>query len=366
MTEAATADVVNLKARKTEVPPEDARVDGIEARLLVKVMREMLRTRFVDQRLEKLQRQGRIGFHVGAYGEEATIIASAAALEADDWIAPCYREFGALLYRGYPLQAYLDNVFGNAEDTVRGRQMPDHVTSRALNYLSVSSPVGTQITQAVGLAWAAKHRKEARVAAVFFGDGATSSNDFHAAMTMAGVHKLPALFLCRNNQFAISVPTDKQCAAATFADKGPGYGVYAERLDGNDVPAVIRAVRAARERALAGEGATLLELVTYRLGGHSTSDDPSAYRSDDELAARTEGDPVRRLREQLSAKGYWSEALEASFLETIEREMKACVAAAESKPKPPLESLFTDVYAEMPWHLRMQWSEAAAQDEDEA
>ncbi len=351
----------SLRLAPLTLPPAaPAKAGAVSLELLANVLRWMLRARFIDERLEKLQRQGRIGFHVGALGEEGAILGATAALKADDWIVPCYREFAALLYRGYPLERYLDNVYGNCDDVVQGRQMPDHVTSRALNYLSVSSPVGTQITQATGLAWAAKLKGERRVAAVFFGDGATSSNDFHAALTIAGVHKLPTLFLCRNNHFAISVPTDQQCAASSFAAKGEGYGVLGLKVDGNDVAAVISAVQAARARALAGDGPTLLELDTYRLGGHSTSDDPTRYRSQEEFEAFQAKDPVVRLRETLTQAGAWSEALEADALAQIKTELTQAVGRSEAKAKPPLSSVFHDVYAEMPWHLRAQWREAEA------
>jgi pyruvate dehydrogenase E1 component alpha subunit len=250
-------------------PPTDPR---LEPDRVLAIYRAMARARLVDAQLEKLQRQGRIGFHVGALGEEAAVVASTAALAPEDWVFPCYREAAALLYRGFPLQRYVDNMFGNQDDPVEGRQMPDHITSRELRYGSVSSPIGTQITHAVGLAHGIRLRKKQEVAAVFFGDGATSSNDFHAGMNFAGVWKAPVLFLLRNNRWAISLPSEKQTACKVLADKAAGYGIPAIRCDGNDALAVYSAVRQARDRALRGEGPTLVELLTYRKGSHSTSE----------------------------------------------------------------------------------------------
>ena len=217
--------VLDLEGRAD--PSRDPRLELALAR---KIYEGMLRARLIDVRLTKLQRQGRIGFHVGAEGEEAAIIASAAAMRAQDWLFPCYRESGAALYRGYPLQTYVDNMYGNANDVVKGRQMPDHITSRDAHFGSVTAPIGTQITQAVGFAWAAKLKKEDVVTGVYFGDGATSSNDFHAGMNFAGVFRAPTIFLLRNNGWAISVPAEHQTASRTYADKGVGYGVPAVRV----------------------------------------------------------------------------------------------------------------------------------------
>jgi 2-oxoisovalerate dehydrogenase E1 component alpha subunit len=324
---------------------------------VIDIYRAMTRARLVDAQLEKLQRQGRIGFHVGALGEEAAVVGAAAALSAEDWIFPCYRELAALLYRGFPLERYVDNMFGNADDPVKGRQMPDHYTARHLRYGSVSSPIGTQITHAVGLAYGIKKRGEREVAAVFFGDGATSSNDFHAGMNFAGVWKVPVLFLLRNNRWAISLPSEKQTAAKALADKAAGYGVPAIRCDGNDALAVFGAVRGARERALRGEGASLVELVTYRRGSHSTSDDPRAYRDESEVSEWSRMDPVARLEGYLRGLGAWGDAEQEALEREVTAELKACIALAEKKPKPALATIFEGVYAETPWHLREQREE---------
>jgi pyruvate dehydrogenase E1 component alpha subunit len=336
-------------------PSRDPRLDVAFVR---KIYEGMLRTRLIDVRLTKLQRQGRIGFHVGAEGEEAAIVASAAAMRAQDWLFPCYREVGAALFRGFPLQAYIDNMYGNANDVVKGRQMPDHITSRDAHFGSVTAPIGTQITQAVGFAWAAQIKKEDVVTGVFFGDGATSSNDFHAGMNFAGVYQTPTLFLLRNNGWAISVPSSRQTASRTYADKGLGYGVAAVRVDGNDALAVYAAVHQAVERAAGGQGPTLLELITYRAGAHSTSDDPTAYRDKAEVERQLKRDPLRRLRRHLEQLSAWSEQEEKRYIDEVHAELQACIDRAEAAPQPSIASMFEQVFEHQPEHLREQQHEA--------
>ncbi|WP_437679274.1 thiamine pyrophosphate-dependent dehydrogenase E1 component subunit alpha [Sorangium sp. So ce131] len=329
-------------------PAHDPRLDPAEVIALYKAM---VRVRALDERLVALQRQGRIGFHIGSLGEEAAILGSVSAMRPQDWVFPCYREFGAALYRGLPLQRYIDNMFGNANDTVKGRQMPDHYTYRAGHFGSVSSPIGTQITQAVGFAWGAKLKREDLATLVYFGDGATSSSDFHNALNFAGVFKAPVVFFCRNNGWAISVPTERQTASNTFAGKGAAYGVPGVRVDGNDLFAVVKVTREAVARAARGEGPTLIEAMTYRLSGHSTSDDPKAYRPDAWLDPWRRLDPLARLRGHLERTVGWTEAQDREIEAALEAEFKACVAVAEKTPPPPLESMFEHVYAEPPWHL---------------
>jgi 2-oxoisovalerate dehydrogenase E1 component alpha subunit len=330
---------------------------GLSVDRVVALYKAMVRTRVIDDRLNRLQRQGRIAFHVSSLGEEAAIVGAAAALRDPDWIVPCYREVGALLWRGYPLQRYVDHMYGNAGDPVRGRQMPEHTFSREHRYLSVSAPIGTQIPHAVGVAMAAKKRGLDECVGVFFGDGATSSNDFHAAMNFAAVYRAPVLFLCRNNGYAISLPTSQQTAVRTLAEKAPAYRIPASRTDGNDVLAVWRAVREGVERAAEGGGPTFIELMTYRLGGHSTSDDPRIYRDQEEVDAWRRGDPLTRLRRHIEQREVWSPELDADWQAICEAEVKACVLKAESTPASDLRDVFTDVYAEQPWHLREQEAE---------
>ncbi len=333
----------------------DPRLDpGLSIDRVVAMYKAMVRTRAIDDRLERLQRQGRIPFHVGSLGEEASIIGAAAALRPEDWIVPCYREVGALLWREYPLQRYVDHMFGNADDPAKGRQMPDHTFSREHRYLAVSAPIGTQIPHAVGLALAAKKRGLDECAAVFFGDGATSANDFHAAMNFASVYRAPVLFLCRNNGYAISMPVAAQAAVEHLSDKAAGYGMPGVRVDGNDVLAVWSAVRDALERARRGDGPTFLELVTYRLGGHSTSDDPRIYREQAEVEHHRRSDPLVRVRRHIEGRGAWSVELDADWSAVCAEEVKDCVRRAEAKPPPALDTLFRDVYAKQPKHLQEQ------------
>lgn len=340
---------------------------GLSIDQVVAFYKAMVRTRVIDDRLQKIQRQGRIAFHVGSLGEEGAIIGAAAALRDRDWIVPCYREVGALLWRGYPLQKYVDHMYGNAGDPVRGRQMPDHTFSREHRYLAVSAPIGTQIPHAVGLGMAIKKRRLDECVGVFFGDGATSSNDFHAAMNFAAVYRAPVLFLCRNNGYAISLPTHSQTAVRTLAEKAAAYGIPASRVDGNDALAVWRAVRQGAQRASEGGGPSFVELVTYRLGGHSTSDDPRIYRSEEEVEAWRRYDPLLRLRRHIEERGTWGDDLEADWRAACEAEVRDCVARAERKPPAALRDVFTDVYEEQPWHLREQQAECLGglRDQDE-
>jgi pyruvate dehydrogenase E1 component alpha subunit len=343
------ADVVKaLRADGSLDPEHDPHLSPAE---VLGLYRAMLRTRLLDDRLTTLQRQGRIGFHIGSLGEEAAILGSAFAMRERDWIFPCYREFGAALLRGMPLQRYIDNMFGNADDPCKGRQMPDHYCYRKVNFTSVSSPIGTQITQGVGFAWAAKLKKDDLAVLVYFGDGATSSNEFHNGLNFAGVFKTPSVLLCRNNGWAISVPTERQTASSTFAEKGIAYGVPGVRVDGNDLFAVVKVTREAVARAARGDGPTLIEAMTYRLSGHSTSDDPKAYRPEAWLEPWKQLDPIRRVRRHLERQRPWTDADDRAIEAEAEAEIKACVAAAEKAAPPSLESLFEDVFATPPWHL---------------
>lgn len=331
---------------------------------LRKIYRFMLLARVLDDRLIRLQRQGRIGFHIGSLGEEAAIVGSAAGLRPDDWLWPCYREYAAALYRGMPLQAYVDNMFGNAGDPVKGRQMPDHWTGRPWNVGSVSSPVGTQIPQAAGMAWAAKLMGHDRTVLVYFGEGATSEGDFHVGLNFAGVYKAPCIFFCRNNEWSISVPSARQTGSETFAQKAVAYGIRGVQVDGNDPLAVAWVVQDAIERGRRGEGPTLVEALTYRLGAHSTSDDPRGYRKESEVEPWKAKDPVPRFRAWLESRGDWTEAEEKDEVAQIDAALKDAIATAEKTPAPELESLFEEVYGKLPWNLVEQLDEARAARKD--
>ncbi len=325
---------------------------------LLGLYRWMLLGRSLDERMITLQRQGRIGFYIGAIGEEATVFGTVAALEPQDWIFPSYREHGAAFMRGLPLVTFMANLFGNAGDLVKGRQMPCHESWAPGHFVSISSPVATQVTQAVGAAWAARIQGDDMVPIAFFGDGSTSAHDFHTGLNFAAVMKLPVVFACRNNGWAISTPSASQTVSETMAQKAIGYGMRGERVDGNDLIAVWAATRRARQRAAAGQGPTLLELVTYRMEGHSTSDDPRAYRPAEVVEPWKRKDPIKRVQKLLEARGLLDEAGDAVLREEVRLEIQAALREAEAfPPKPPVESLFEDVYAEPGWAQREQLAE---------
>ena len=333
-------------------PEREPNLTGDELRRL---FRAMTLQRILDDRMIRMQRVGRIGFYLTCTGEEAVPYGTAHALRDGDWIFSAYRETGAALYRGYPLRTFMNQMFGNAEDTVKGRQMPVHHTARNINFVSISSPVGSQIPNAVGAAWAAKLQKKDDVVVGFFGEGATSTPTFHVSANFAAIYKIPVILICRNNGWAISVPRERQTASPTFAQKAIAYGLEGVLVDGNDVLAMIHAVREAAARARRGEGATLIEARTYRIGAHSTSDDPSVYRDPAEPSEWKSRDPIHRLRDYMKARGELPDDFEATVQREAEAEIRQAIAEAERVPaKPPLETLFEDVYAEGPWHLREQ------------
>jgi 2-oxoisovalerate dehydrogenase E1 component alpha subunit len=327
---------------------------------VISLYRFMLLERTLDLRMLSLQRQGRIGFYGPSVGQEAAIVGAAFAMEPRDWIFPQYREPGAALVRGMPLTQLTAQFFGNDMDAIKGRQMPCHYVYREGNFMSISSCVGTQIPLAVGAAWAAKIRKDPIVSLVYFGDGGTSTGDFHVGMNFAGVFGAPVVFLCNNNQWAISLPVRKQTAAATLAQKAAAYGFEGVRVDGMDALAVVAAVRAAQRKARGGGGPTLVEAVTYRLGPHSSSDDPTRYRDDKEVEPWRRRDPINGMRKHLVARGIWDDDAEKRLQQELDDAITEAVHAVERSPPPPLEAMFTDVYAEMPWHLREQLADLRA------
>ncbi len=307
--------------------------------------RTMLLCRATDDRCISLQRQGRIGFYAPASGQEAAQVGSARALGKEDWVFPAYRELGVALTRGVPLQLLMNQLIGNSGDLCKGRQMPNHYGFREFRFVTASSPIGTQITQAVGAALAARHRKEPVVTITYFGDGATSSNDFHAGLNFAGVFHAPTIFFCQNNQWAISLPREKQTRSATLAEKAQAYGFPGVVVDGTDVEAVYQAVALARRRALMGEGPTMIEAQVYRFGPHSTSDDPRRYRMDSEVAQWKENDPIKRLKERLVAEGQLDDARDQRMVEAAHAEVSRALEAAEKLAPMEPGSFLDDVFA---------------------
>ena len=319
----------------------------LPAETLLRGYRNLVLVRTLDARMLSLQRQGRIGFYVPSTGEEACQVGSALALAKEDWVFPAYREPGCALTRGLDLKLMVAQEYGNSLDANKGRQMPNHFGWKSIHYVSASSPVGTQIPQAVGAAWAAKIRGDKVVTLVYFGDGSTSGSDFHVGMNFAGVFKTPCVLFCKNNQYAISVPLARQTAARTIAQKAAAYGVDSARIDGNDFLAVYAATKAAVDKARAGGGPTLIEAVTYRMGPHSSSDDPTRYRSKEEVAQWQARDPIERARKYLELKGLWSTAKEEALRKDLDAQITDTIREVEKSPPPGLETLFTDVYAEL-------------------
>ncbi len=326
--------------------------------LLLHMYRTMATVRKFEEISMGLQRQGRIGFYIGAAGQEACSVGSTAALKKDDWIFPAYREPGALLLRGETVLQLFHQLFGNALDYNKGRQMPNHFNSREKNVVTPSSPIATQLPHAVGMAMAAKVMKRKDIAMTFFGDGATSENDFHSGMNFAGVFRAPVIFLCQNNGYAISLPTSRQTASETLAHKAIAYGIPSERVDGNDVLAVYSATARAVERARKGNGPTMIEAITYRLGPHSSSDDPTKYRESSEVEEWKKKDPIRRMSGYLRKKGLLDQESDRKLLDEIDREIRTAAKKAEATPKPSIESMFENVYSELTWNLREQMEEA--------
>ncbi len=329
---------------------EDGQLDskkdpGLSTELLLKMYKNMALTRAYDERGMMLQRQGRIGFSVPSFGQEAIQTGTAAALKSGDWVFPSYREPGVFLYRGASLFHMFCNLWGNAGDICKGRQMPVHYSFADKKLFSVSSPIATQVIQAVGVAMASKIRKEKDVAITYFGDGGTSENDFHTGLTFAGAYQAPVVFICTNNQYAISVPLHKQTGCKRLVDKAIGYGMPGIAVDGNDIFAVYSATKDAVDRARKGEGPTFIECVTFRMGPHSSSDDPTRYRDENLYQAWRKRDPIDRLRKVLEGKKLWDSKKEESLQAELKQQLAEAVEEAESQPQPSIETLFDDVYA---------------------
>jgi pyruvate dehydrogenase E1 component alpha subunit len=350
-------DLGLLRVLRDDGAADPATDPGMPPEMLLRAYREMKRVRLIDTRMMLLQRQGRIHFAGECRGQEATPIATALALEPSDWVFPALRESSIMLARGFPLPKYIAQYFGNAGDVLKGRQMPSHMSGRQVNQVAWSSCMATQLPHAVGAAWAAKTRRERAITVGFVGDGGTSEPDFHNALNFAGVFRVPCVIVCQNNHWAISVPSSKQTASATFAMKGRAYGVPAMRVDGNDLLAVYRVMREAIDRARSGGGPTFVEALTYRMGAHSSSDDPTRYRAQSEVDLWAQRDPIQRLRRHLFHRELLDEAKDEALDEALTAEISAAITEVEALGPPARETLFEDVYAELPWHLAEQRAE---------
>ena len=279
-------------------------------------------------------------------------------MQPDDWVFPALREGGAALMRGMPVSRYIAQLMGNAHDEQKGHQQPMHFSFREANHVSLSSPIATQVPQAVGAARAIQVRGAPHVVLGYMGDGATSEHDFHVALTFAGVWRSPVVLFCQNNGWAISVPTSAQTASKTIAIKARGYGMRGVRVDGNDLLAVVAATREAVARARRGEGPTFIEAVTYRRLGHSSSDDPSVYRDPAEVAEWEKKDPLDRMRRHLDVLGIWDDERETALEERLNEEVTREIREAELSGPPAFETIVEDVYERPPSILFEQLNEA--------
>ncbi|PWW04599.1 branched-chain alpha-keto acid dehydrogenase E1 component [Hoeflea marina] len=327
-------------------------------------LKHMMTLRVFDERMTNAQRQGKTSFYMQHLGEEAVSCAFRMALEQGDMNFPTYRQAGLLIAGGYPLVDMMNQIYSNSADPLKGRQLPIMYSARDHGFFTISGNLGTQYIQAVGWAMASAIAGDTRIAAGWIGDGATAEGDFHSAMVFASTYNAPVILNIVNNQWAISTFQGMaRGAAVTFAERGHGFGIPAIRVDGNDYLAVHAVARWAAERARSGHGPTLIEHVTYRAGGHSTSDDPAAYRSKNESAAWPLGDPIERLKTHLIALGEWSDERHTQATAEVSDRIRSAQREAEANgtlitgQHPSPRSMFDDVYETMPQHLVRQRQE---------
>mgnify|MGYP002777010320 CR=1 FL=1 len=341
---------------------------GLSTDRKLAMLRTMMLVRAFDDRMFRAQRQGKTSFYMKSTGEEATSVATAMALDRGDMCFPSYRQQGILIARDYPLVRMMNQIYSNRGDHLMGRQLPIMYSAPDHGFFSVSGNLATQYPQAVGWAMASAAKGDTRIAATWCGEGSTAEGDFHSALTFAAVYNAPVIFNVVNNQWAISSFSGFAGGErTTFAARAVGYGVAGLRVDGNDPLAVYAAMEWAANRARTNHGPTLIEYFTYRAEGHSTSDDPSAYRAAQEFAAWPLGDPVLRLKDHLIAEGAWDEDRHAAQAAALEAEVKAAQKEAEKLGilghgmHQPFETMFQDVFEDMPWHLREQCEQMLAE-----
>ncbi|MCB2060550.1 MAG: 3-methyl-2-oxobutanoate dehydrogenase (2-methylpropanoyl-transferring) subunit alpha [Novosphingobium sp.] len=351
-----------LDGEHRAVGPWDPKLDPETLRRMLRVM---ALTRAFDDRMYRAQRQGKTSFYMKCTGEEATSVASAFALADDDMVFPSYRQQGILIARGYPLIEMINQIYSNRADKLKGRQLPIMYSARDFGFFSISGNLSTQLPQAAGWAMASASKGDTRIAAGWVGEGASAEGDFHSALTFAAVYNAPVIFNLVNNQYAISSFSGFAGAErATFAARAIGYGIAGLRVDGNDPLAVFAAVQWAANRARSNMGPTLIEHFTYRAEGHSTSDDPSAYRSAHEREEWPLGDPVMRLKRHLIALGEWSKETHEEMDRDVAEEVKAVAKEAEKNGilghglHHPFHTMFEDVFEDLPWHLEEQAEQA--------
>jgi 2-oxoisovalerate dehydrogenase E1 component alpha subunit len=336
--------------------------------MLRRMLRDMMMVRIYDDRMYRAQRQGKTSFYMKCTGEEAVAVAAAHAMHRDDMFFPTYRQQGLLIARDYPLGKMMCQVYSNRGDPLKGRQLPIMYSDKAHGFFSISGNLATQFPQAVGWAMGSAIKGDSRIAAAWIGEGATAEGDFHNAVTFAGVYRAPVILNIVNNQWAIS--TFSGIAGGdltTFAARAIGYGIAGLRVDGNDPLAVFAATGWAAERARLNLGPTLIEHFTYRVEGHSTSDDPSVYRPLNAGAKWPLGDPLARLKQHLVAIGEWDEDRDKALHEQLSAEVRAAQREAEAQGTlgrghyEDVDSMFEDVFEDMPWHLREQRDHARAE-----
>lgn len=342
----------------------------LDPEILRRMLRHMAMVRAFDERMFRAQRQGKTSFYMKCTGEEAIAVAGTMALDRDDMTFPSYRQQGILIARDYPIVEMMNQIYSNRGDKLQGKQLPVMYSSKDFSFFSISGNLTTQYPQAVGWAMASASKGDTRIASTWCGEGSTAEGDFHSALTFATVYRAPVIFNVVNNQWAISSFSGFAGAeATTFAARAIGYGVAGLRVDGNDALAVYAATAWAAERARTNQGPTLIEHFTYRAEGHSTSDDPSQYRSAGEPTAWPLGDPIARLKAHLVAIGEWDDDAHAA----MDREVAEAVRAAQKQAEgngilghglhQPLDTLFDGVFEEMPWHLREQQAQMMAEEE---
>lgn len=334
-------------------PTGDLPDPGLDAATLARLYEAMVCVRLIDERGWTLQRSGRVEFWIPGRGLEAVHTAATLALDPHDWIFLGYRHLGAMLLRGAPLVQLFTQFFGRVGEPLKGRRLPTLIGDRRLDIVPMTTQVGSYIPHATGAAWAAKIRGDERRCLAFFGEGSTSRGEFHSAMNFAGVFRPPVIFVCENNGWAVTTPPDVQTASATFAQKGDAYGVRNLRVDGNDPLAVYAVTRAAWSRA-PEEGPTLIEAITYRMGFHTSSDNPDLYRTREDVAAWEPWDPIRRLARYREGRGEWDAARDEALHVRLRADIDAAVRAAEALPLPPPETMFDDVFATPTWMLDEQ------------
>ena len=332
----------------------------LEPERLLAGLRHMMHVRAYDNRMFRMQRQGHLSFYMKCTGEEAIAVAQAMALQSGDMLFPTYRQQGLLFVRECPVVDMMCQCISNAGDNLKGRQMPVFYGWKKGNFFSISGNLATQYSQAVGWAMASAYKGEKHIASAWVGDGSTAEADVHSAMLFAATYRAPVILNVVNNQWAISTPQSFASAGTTFAARGIGFNLPSIRVDGNDFLAVYAATQWAANRARSGYGATFIELFTYRTEGHSTSDNPAGYRAKGEAGAWPLGDPIKRLKQHLIYLGEWSEerhqALELELQDSVSGDWKEALShgTLEGGPHWPVQSIFEDVFKDMPDHLRRQ------------